>query len=169
LASYDISIRGAGIFGLSIAWTCVAQGATVQVVDPKGVAAGASGGVVGALAPHVPENWNPKKQFQFESLILAEAFWADVAQVSGQSPGYIRAGRVQPLAKTANALELAHARAEGAAKLWQGKAMWRVTDDSGGWDVTSTGDGFIHDTLSAHMHPRQALSLIHISEPTRPD
>ena len=50
------------------------------MIDPHGVAAGASGGLVGALAPHVPENWNDKKAFQFDSLIMAEGFWGDVAQ-----------------------------------------------------------------------------------------
>ena len=70
----EVTIRGAGIFGLSIAWECARRGAKVTVVDPHGVAAGSSGGIVGALAPHVPENWNSKKAFQFESLIMAEAF-----------------------------------------------------------------------------------------------
>ena len=29
-----------------------------QVIDPAGPGAGASGGVVGALAPHAPDKWN---------------------------------------------------------------------------------------------------------------
>ena len=32
----DITIRGAGIFGLSIAWACVQRGARVQIIDPNG-------------------------------------------------------------------------------------------------------------------------------------
>ena len=40
----EITIRGAGIFGLSIAWACVQRGAVVQVVDPFGAGAGSSGG-----------------------------------------------------------------------------------------------------------------------------
>ena len=93
----DITVRGAGILGLSIAWICTERGATVQVIDPNGPAAGSSGGVVGALAPHVPENWNPKKQFQLESLLMAKGFWADVEAVSGRSSGYARTGRIQAL------------------------------------------------------------------------
>ena len=46
----DVTVRGAGIFGLSVAWACVLRGASVRVVDPAGPAAGASGGIVGALA-----------------------------------------------------------------------------------------------------------------------
>ena len=45
----EITIRGAGIFGLSVAWACVQRGAVVQVIDPNGPAAGSSGGIVGAL------------------------------------------------------------------------------------------------------------------------
>ena len=74
---------GAGAFGLSIAWVCVQRGARVRVIDPNGVAAGSSGGIVGALAPHTPENWNDKKQFQLESLLMAGRFWAEVEDASG--------------------------------------------------------------------------------------
>jgi len=92
----DITVMGAGIFGLSVAWCCLKKGAAVQVIDPGGPGAGASGGVVGALAPHVPENWNAKKAFQLDSLLMAESFWDEVAATSGISPGYARAGRLQP-------------------------------------------------------------------------
>ncbi|WP_138179505.1 FAD-dependent oxidoreductase, partial [Roseovarius indicus] len=36
MASPDVTVMGAGIFGLSIAWACVKAGATVQVIDPHG-------------------------------------------------------------------------------------------------------------------------------------
>ena len=82
----DITIRGAGIFGLSIAWVCVCRGAKVQIIDPNGPGAGSSGGLVGALAPHVPENWNPKKAFQLDSLLMAKEFWAQVARAKRAKP-----------------------------------------------------------------------------------
>ncbi|MEO9863790.1 FAD-dependent oxidoreductase, partial [Yoonia sp.] len=78
MAIADVTIMGAGVFGLSVGYACAVRGAAVQIIDPNGVAAGASGGLVGALAPHVPENWNSKKAFQFESLMMAEAFWTEV-------------------------------------------------------------------------------------------
>lgn len=159
MASYDISVRGAGIFGLSIAWACAVRGARVEVVDPNGLGAGASGGIVGALAPHVPENWNPKKQFQFESLLFAETFWSEVAEVSGLPPGYVRAGRLQPLADEA-AIRLAEARRESAKSLWHGRAVWEVTEGQTGWALPSPTGLYIHDTLSAHMHPRQACAAL---------
>ncbi|SIT85556.1 Glycine/D-amino acid oxidase [Yoonia rosea] len=160
MATADITVMGAGVFGLSVAYACARRGALVRVIDPYGVAAGASGGLVGALAPHVPENWNAKKAFQFESLIMAEAFWADVAALSGQDVGYARSGRLQPLAD-ARAVNLAQERAESAATLWQGKARWDVipvTDAP--WMPPSPSGMVVHDTLSALIHPRRATRAL---------
>ena len=160
MATVDVTVRGAGIFGLSVAFACARRGAAVRVIDPRGVAAGASGGLVGALAPHVPENWNAKKAFQFAALIEAEAFWAGVAQIAGEDPGYIRSGRLQPLAD-AKAVELAQARARTAAELWEGKAAWCVeAAPEGPWTVASATGLVIRDTLSAHLHPRRATSAL---------
>lgn len=165
MAMADITVRGAGIFGLSIAWTCVRRGARVQVIDPFGPGAGSSGGLVGALAPHVPENWNPKKQFQFESLLMAEGFWAGVEQAGGVSPGYGRTGRLQPI-NDARTLELARQRAGTAADLWRTEAGqqadWAVcpAEAFGAWAPPSATGFVIHDTLSARMHPRRACNAL---------
>ncbi|MCU9837393.1 FAD-binding oxidoreductase [Ruegeria sp. WL0004] len=161
MAMADVTIRGAGIFGLSIAWACVSRGARVQVVDPFGPGAGSSGGLVGALAPHVPENWNAKKAFQFDSLIMAEGFWTGVEAAGGVSPGYGRTGRIQPLADD-RAVALAHERAEKARSLWQGRAEWRVcpVGEMGGWCPPSPTGLVVHDTLSARMHPRRACAAL---------
>lgn len=153
----DVTVRGAGIFGLSIAWECTRRGASVQVVDPNGPGAGSSGGLVGALAPHVPENWNDKKAFQFDSLLMAEAFWAQVEATGGVSPGYARTGRLQPIAD-ARALGLARRREGTARELWRGRAEWRVRPaaELGDWVPPSPTGLVIHDTLSARMAPRRA-------------
>lgn len=157
----DITVKGAGIFGLSVAYACASRGVRVRVIDCEGVAAGASGGVVGALAPHTPENWNAKKAFQFDSLILSAPFWARVAQLSGQSPGYLRSGRLQPILEE-RALELAHIRAENAKTLWQGKAVWSVVpaSDHPSWAPQSPTGFLIHDTLTARIHPRRATRAL---------
>jgi len=157
----DVTVRGAGIFGLSIAWVCAQRGASVCVVDPNGPGSGSSGGLVGALAPHVPERWNAKKAFQFESLIMAEGFWAEVAAAGGISSGYGRTGRLQPIADE-HALGFARARVESAKDLWQGKAEWRVcpVSEFGSWVPPSATGFVIHDTLSARMHPRRACDAL---------
>jgi glycine oxidase len=160
MARVDVTIRGAGIFGLSIAHALAARGARVQVVDPHGIGAGASGGIVGALAPHVPEAWNAKKAFQLESLLMAEDWWQSVARIGGADPGYGRNGRLQPLADT-RAVEAALARGAEAATLWQGRAAWAVIPATGAaWEPQSPTALLIHDTLSARIHPRMALAAL---------
>ncbi|EBA18112.1 oxidoreductase, FAD-binding protein [Roseobacter sp. SK209-2-6] len=156
MAMADVTVRGAGAFGLSIAWACLKRGARVQVVDPYGIGSGSSGGLVGALAPHVPENWNAKKQFQLESLLMAQEFWSAVEEVGGVSTGYGRTGRLQPL-NDARALELARQREVTARDFWQGMAEWRVckAEELGTWCPPSATGFVVHDTLSARMHPRR--------------
>lgn len=154
----DVTVRGAGAFGLSVAYACVMRGARVRVVDPNGVGGGASGGLVGALAPHVPENWNPKKAFQFAALDRGEAFWREVEKIGGLPSSYARTGRLQPIADD-HALELALARAETAKELWQGRYAWEVVE-AGDWGpVTPTGK-LIHDTLTGRMFPRKAVAAL---------
>jgi glycine oxidase len=160
MASVDVTVRGAGIMGLSVAWACVAQGARVQVIDPGGPGAGASGGIVGALAPHVPDGWNAKKAFQLQALLMAPDYWAVVAQAGGQDPGFARTGRLQPLAED-RAVTLAQERGQAAAQNWGGLARWDVValapDD---WSAHSPTGLYVHDTLTARIHPRAAITAL---------
>ena len=160
MATPDLTVRGAGIFGLSIAWAAARRGARVRVTDTGRVGAGASGGIVGAMAPHVPEGWNDKKAFQLDSLLMAQDWWAAVTAAGGVSPGYARLGRLQPLADAA-AVEVAQARAAGAARLWRGAAVWRVIPAKGtGWEPFSPTGLLVEDTLSARIAPRAALAAL---------
>ena len=156
----DLTVRGAGIFGLAIAWEAARRGAQVRVIETQAIGAGSSGGIVGALAPHVPEAWNDKKAFQLESLLMAEGFWTGVEAASGQATGYGRLGRLQPLAD-AGAVALAQARAAQAQTLWQGRAVWTVEPTTGaGWEPFSPTGQVIRDTLSARLHPRLATQAM---------
>lgn len=161
MTSVDVTVRGAGIFGLSVAWACLLRGASVRVVDPLGPGAGASGGLVGALAPHVPENWNEKKAFQLESLLMAESYWAQVEQAGGVSAGYGRTGRLQPVADEAG-LKLAQKRAQGAQELWKGRAVWELVrcENAGGFAPQSPSGWLIRDTLTARMAPQRAAAAL---------
>lgn len=152
----DVTVLGAGVFGLSVAYACLKAGASVRVIDPNGPGAGASGGIVGALAPHTPDKWNAKKQFQFDSLILSRTFWSGVETLSGLSTGYTAAGRLQPILQERQ-IPMAVERGDNAETLWQGMADWRVLDNAkGDWQPPSPTGALIFDTLSAHLHPRQA-------------
>jgi glycine/D-amino acid oxidase-like deaminating enzyme len=160
MARVDVTVLGAGIFGMSVAWACARRGARVRVIDPSGPGAGSSGGLVGALSPHVPEAWNEKKAFQLESLLMASGWWAEVEASGGVASGYARCGRLQPLADAA-AVELAQRRAATAAELWRGAAEWRVVPVTGApWEPVSPSGWLVEDTLSARLSPRMALAAL---------
>jgi glycine/D-amino acid oxidase-like deaminating enzyme len=144
-----------------VAYGCALKGARVRVVDPGGPGAGASGGIVGALAPHVPELWNDKKEFQFQSLAMGEAFWAEVAARGGREPGYARSGRIQPIADD-KALALAQDRADGAKTYWHGRFAWEIVEAGAlaSWAPPSPTGLYVRDGLTARMSPRTAIPAL---------
>lgn len=154
-----ITVMGAGILGLTAAWQMARRGAKVRLIEAERVGAGSSGGLVGALAPHVPEQWNAKKAFQLDSLLMAEGFWREVSATGGVDPGYARLGRVQPLADEA-AVALALQRGETARDLWQGRAEWQVTGAVPGLRLASATGLFVRDTLTARLSPRRAAQAL---------
>lgn len=160
MARVDVTVRGGGIFGLSIAFACLKRGAKVRVIETVALGAGSSGGLVGALSPHVPEAWNAKKAFQLESLLMADDWWAAVEGASGLRSGYARLGRLQPLADD-RAVEAARRREGEAEKLWQGRAAWRVVPATGAaWEPRSATGLLVEDTLSARLSPRMGLEAL---------
>lgn len=160
MARADVTVRGGGIFGLSIAWACLQRGAIVRVIEPVALGAGSSGGLVGALSPHVPEAWNAKKAFQLDSLLMAAEWWAEVEAASGLPSGYARLGRLQPLTDD-RAVEAARRRGIEAQGLWQGKAVWQVIPATGAaWEPLTPTGWLVRDTLSARLSPRMGLASL---------
>ncbi len=156
----DVEIFGGGIFGLATAWSCARRGASIRVIERHRLGCGASGGPVGALAPHAPDNWNEKKAFQLQSLLMAEDWWAVVADASGIDPGYARTGRIQEVPDRPGARELARRRARAAAVNWRGSAEWTVTEPEDAWHPHTASGLLIHDSLSARISPARALHCL---------
>lgn len=155
----QVIVIGAGIWGLACAYACAHRGDAVTVYDAGRVGDGASGGIVGALAPHVPDQWNPKKEFQFEALDTADVFWSKVDALSGIPSGYGRIGRLQPLLSQ-KAVELAEARSTSAKDLWQGRYHWWIKPRPDTMSDTAAPYGVVHDTLAGRINPLQStLSL----------
>lgn len=155
----EITVAGAGIFGLSCAWALLRRGQPVRVVEIARVASGASGGHVGALAPHAPENWNPKKQVQLQALIAASDWWAEVADAGGVDPGYARTGRIQPVAPGTEA-RLAQ-RIAAARAHWPDWAGMALTDTPEAALVPVSDSGlWLVDRLSARISPRRACAAL---------
>ena len=135
------------------------------MLEAETVGSGASGGLLGALMPHMPERWNPKKQFQFEALVSLEARIAEIEAETGLATGYRRCGRLLPLAKPHHA-ELAADRAIKAATQWRapsGDFSWQFVDRApvGGWpSPEAMPHGVVLETLAARVSPRRYLAAL---------
>lgn len=158
----DVIVIGGGIFGLSCAWACVKRGLSVTVLEQDRIGAGASGGVMGAMSPNVPETWSDKKQFQLEALLSAAEHWAAVEAASGLPVGYGRIGRIIPILDE-RGLGHARVRAGDAPRLWRGKATWelRAAGEFADWITQGAAPlGVVFENLSARIQPLAAgLSL----------
>lgn len=130
------------------------------MIEAARIGAGSSGGHVGALAPHAPDNWNPKKAFQLDSLLMADAFWAGVEAVGEKPSGYGRCGRVQPVAD-ADTAERLQARIDQSQTRWP-EAMWmRLTKAPQAALLPESPSGlWLWDGLTARLNPRLALAAL---------
>jgi glycine/D-amino acid oxidase-like deaminating enzyme len=143
--------------GLCAAWALVRRGVRVAVIDPAGPGAGASGGLVGALAPHAPDPWDAKKAFQLQALRMAPGFWAAVAAAGGGDPGYARTGRLAQAPDPARA----RTRAQAAAANWAATGDWRLVGAEGNpWGLAPMGGQLARDTLTARIDPRRAVAAL---------
>ncbi|MCP5072852.1 MAG: FAD-binding oxidoreductase [Rhodobacteraceae bacterium] len=159
MAKLDVIVVGAGIWGLCCAYACAKRGLSVWVLEADRIGNSASGGIVGALAPHTPDQWDDKKQFQFEALSEAGPFWAGVDTLSGHASGYGQIGRLVPLVST-RTRALAEERIGSAQKLWQGKYDWLVLDRHPLLAEEVASHGVVYDSLSGRLFPAQALASL---------
>lgn len=154
-----LTVVGAGIFGLCCGWELTRRGARVTVIEAERVGAGSSGGTVGALSPHAPGSWNPKKQTQLDALIAAERWWDTVRDAGGTDPLYARNGRLQPVAPGAEAQ--ARARVQAAAQDWPAPFRMTLTDAPAGALVPDSASGlWLADNLTARISPRAACAAL---------
>jgi len=160
----DFLIIGAGIFGLTIANAILETGATVKIIEAQHVGAGASGGILGALMPHMPNNWNQKKQFQFEALRDLSDFVATLEKETGLATGYRRVGRIMPVVKN-GFLKQMQTYAKHAQVNWGSSYDFKLEemDFFDSWLQSSAENpllGLLYDTLSARIHPKSYLEAL---------
>ncbi|GAA0787820.1 FAD-binding oxidoreductase [Roseibium denhamense] len=163
--SFDIAIAGAGIFGLSIAHAAIKAGHKVIVLEAQQVGAGASGGLLGALMPHMPARWNPKKEFQFQALSGLEGHIRQLEEDTGLTCGYKRLGRILPLT-TQDKYDHHLERAEESLE------RWRPEETGFSYTVEPSGSrsdwlkpeaapfGIVYETLAARVSPRRYLAAL---------
>ncbi len=161
----DLLILGGGIMGLWAAVMAERAGIKTILVERSAIGAGASGGFLGALMPHMPDRWNDKKQFQFDALVSLEAEIAALEGETGLSAGYRRSGRIMPLAKP-HLRTIALRHEQEALENWLSADRsfhWHVRDASAhpGWpDSKVTESGIVFDTLAARVSPRSLLAML---------
>lgn len=164
-SSTSLLIIGAGIMGLWAALKAERLGIDTVLVDAERTGSGASGGLLGALMPHMPDRWNDKKQFQFDALLTLEDEIAQLEAETGMSAGYRRCGRIIPLPKP-HLRPIAERHNREALTNWdqQGQRFhWRVLDAPPveQWVSASAGKaGFVHDTFAAKVSPRALVAAL---------
>ncbi|WP_064840217.1 MULTISPECIES: NAD(P)/FAD-dependent oxidoreductase [unclassified Rhizobium] len=164
-SSCELLIVGGGIMGLWAAVHAERRGIDTIIADAGQLGGGASGGLLGALMPHMPDRWSEKKQFQFDALVSLEDEIDTLEAATGLSAGYRRSGRLIPLPKP-HLEKIARRHCEDAERHWQAGARrfhWHVLDGPpvGGWIEASAGEsGFVHDTLAARVAPRSLIAAL---------
>jgi len=164
-SSIDLLIIGGGIMGLWVAVHAERRGIEALLVDAGQLGGGASGGLLGALMPHMPDRWSEKKQFQFDALVSLEAEIAAIEVATGLSAGYRRSGRLIPLPKP-HLRKIASGHSADAEAHWKAgerRFHWHVLDrpPGDGWIDAAAGEsGFVHDTLAARVAPRSLVAAL---------
>lgn len=161
----DILVVGGGVMGLWAALKAAEAGLSVTLVDAGTIGGGASGGVMGALFPWMPDRWVDKKQYQFEALVALPAEIARLEAATGLSAHYRRVGRIVPLPGL-------HLRAIARRHQADAEANWRHGDQRFHWHLRdgapdapaiaaeSCAGGHVLDTLAARVEPRALVRLL---------
>lgn len=163
--SVPLLIIGGGIMGLWAAVKAERLGIDTLLVEAEQLGSGASGGLLGALMPHMPDRWSDKKQFQFDALVALETEIAQLEAATGLSAGYRRCGRIIPLPKP-HLRTIAERHEREAGENWlsgERHFHWHVGDSPSVslWVDEAAGQaGFVLDTLAARVSPRAMIALL---------
>jgi glycine oxidase len=158
----DVAVIGAGITGLWAAIKAAEAGLTVLVIEAAEPGAGASGGLVGALMPHQPSGWTPKKALQLDGLLTLPGEIAPLEAATGLSAGYRRTGRIMPISTMQEAARHREWSA-GAESHWPGAFGWQAQvalPDASWLDPVAAAHGAALDTLAARLNPRGMVEVL---------
>lgn len=165
-SSADVLIAGGGIMGLWAALEADRAGLSTLIIDAGPLAGGASGGLLGALMPHMPDRWNAKKQLQFDALLSLEHEITGLEAETGLSAGFRRAGRLIPLPKP-HLRRIAERHSAEAETNWNQQGVrfsWDVIEQSpygDGWPASDvTAAGLVADTFAARVSPRGLTAML---------
>jgi glycine oxidase len=113
-----VTVIGAGVVGCAIAHELASRGASVQVIDSRGVGRGATRASAGILAPQIEGHIPALRRLTACSLSMYDAFIARVEADAGRPVEYHRSGTLQAAMGGQEATELeADARALAALEV----------------------------------------------------
>jgi glycine oxidase len=163
--SADMLVVGGGIMGLWGAVKAAKAGLSVILIDKGDIGSGASGGVLGALFPWMPDRWDMKKQFQYDALVSLPAELAALEAATGLKANFRRSGRIIPLPKPHLAVIARRHEADAIANWHRGdnRFFWHVADAPAvaGYIAPEFGEGgYVNDTLAARCEPRAVIALL---------
>src|SRR3982751_4981749 len=115
-ASHDVIVVGAGIIGCAVACELARRGASVEIVDERPIAMGATQASAGVLAPFIEaREGSPLLELTTRSLELYDDFVARIAAASGVPVMYRRTGTID-VAATESEMQALRARAAVLAR-----------------------------------------------------
>jgi glycine oxidase len=110
-ASRDVIVVGAGIVGCAVACELARRGASVEIIDERPIAMGATQASAGVLAPFIEaREGSPLLELTTRSLELYDAFVARITAESGVPVMYRRTGTID-IATSEPEMEVLRARA----------------------------------------------------------
>ena len=172
--SADILVVGGGVMGLWGAVKAAQAGLSVILIDRGRIGSGASGGVLGALFPWMPDRWDAKKQFQYEALTSLPAELAVLEAETGLSANFHRSGRIIPLPEPHLAVIARRHQADALVNWHQGdqKFFWHVGETAPVADYIAPDvaeGGYVNDTLAARAEPRALTAVLKAWLKRQPD
>jgi glycine oxidase len=113
----DVLVIGAGIIGCSVARELSVRGASVQVVDARGIGRGATQASAGVLAPYIEAHeGGTLLDLTVRSLDLYDAWVAAIRAESGVDVEYRRSGSLEVALDSASAVRLQRMTARFGAR-----------------------------------------------------
>ena len=164
----DVVVVGGGILGLWAAKYASDAGLSVKLVDYRLCGLGGSNGVLGALAPHLPDSSNEKKQFHWRALDELPQLMSALEETTGLATGYGQTGRLMPIRVEGFDKRMQRC-VDGAPEFWQMQRQhyrFEKIDVQGfeNWINPAVAPmGLAYDTLSARVAPRLLTAALKAS------
>ena len=164
----DLLIVGGGVLGLWAAKYAADAGMRVVLIDKKRCGSGGSRGLLGALAPHLPNATNEKKRFQLHALDELPGLVAELEEQSGLSANYGQTGRLMPIRVPGFQKRVERCILEAPMNWQLGRRSYQFEQVDAaqyeGWvnpELASLGLAF--DNLSARVVPRSLMQVLFAS------